>query len=367
LTISSATVTFPSVAQNGRNHAVHQNVQQSGINIPHSLLETTRLSQAEALTLWRESVGALYDVRTFAGEDARFDFRAEAYHFGEIVLTAYRCTAQTFDRSRTRIGRDGFDHITLQFCLSGRHGRRDGPGGSEAGPGDLFVADLAQPQATGTSDFDSLNLTVPRRLLAPLLDAPDEQNLRRIPGAAPLATLLRNHLLGLFKSAPMMSARDAEAVVHPTITLAAAVLNSDRTVEDPSGLDPILTAQIRRFLGESAASPTLTADYVAARFGISRRKLSYLMEPHGGFASCLREHRLHLAYTMLRDPVQRGTAIADVAQNCGFAWRTNFARTFRHRYGMTPQETRALAAQRLPAFHGNVSGRNMWEWIQMLR
>lgn len=346
---------------------MHQNAQKSWIRIPQSLLETTRLSHAEALTLWRESIGALYDVRPFAGEDARFDFRAEAYHFGEIVLTAYRCTAQTFDRSRTRIGRDGFDHITLQFCLSGRHGRRDGPGGSEAGPGDLFIADLAQPQATGTTDFDSLNLTVPRRLLAPLLDAPDEQNLRRIPGAAPLTTLLRNHLIGLFKSAPMMSMREADAVVHPTLTLAAAVLNSETAVEDPTGLDPVVTAEIRRFLSENAASTTLTADQVAARFGISRRKLSYLLEPHGGFASCLREHRLYLAYNMLRDPAQRGTAIADVAQNCGFAWRTNFARTFRHRYGMTPQETRALAAQRLPAIRGNLSGRNMWEWIQMLR
>ncbi|MFA6112657.1 MAG: helix-turn-helix domain-containing protein [Sphingomonas sp.] len=346
---------------------MHQNAQQGGLRIPHSLLETTRLSPARALTLWRESIGALYDVRACAGEDSRFHFRAEAYHFGEIVLTAYRCSAQTFDRSRTRIGRDGFDHITLQFCLSGRHGRRDGSGGSEAGPGDLFIADLAQPQATETSDFDSLNLTVPRRLLAPLLDAPDEQNLRRISGTAPLTTLLRNHLIGLFKSAPVMSAREAEAVIRPTLTLAAAVLNSETPVDDASGLDPILTAQIRHFLSEGAASTALTAEQVAARFGISRRKLSYLMEPHGGFASCLREHRLHLAFTMLRDPAQRGTAVADVAQHCGFAWRTNFARTFRRRYGMTPQETRALAAQRLPAFQGDVSGRNMWEWIQMLR
>lgn len=346
---------------------MHRNAQQARIRIPHSLLETARLSPAAALTLWRESIGTLYEVRACAGEGARFQFRAEAYHFGEIVLTAYRCSAQTFDRSRARIGRDGIDHITLQFCLSGRHGRRDGSGGSEAGPGDLLVADLAQPQATETSDFDSLNLTVPRRLLAPLLDAPDDQNLRHISGAGPLPVLLRNHLIGLFQSAPLMSGREAEAVVRPTLTLAAAVLNSETPLEHTAGLDPILTAQIRRFLGEEAASAVLTAEQVAAHFGISQRKLSYLMEPHGGFASCLREQRLHLAYTMLRNPAHRGTAIADVAQSCGFTWRTNFARTFRRRYGMTPQETRALAAQRLPAFQDDVSCQNMWEWIQMLR
>jgi AraC-like DNA-binding protein len=346
---------------------MHPNAQQPGIRIPHSLLETTRMSQAGALTLWRESIGALYDVRVCASEDARFQFRAEAYHFGEIVLTAYRSSAQTFDRSRARIGRDGIDHLTLQFCLSGRHGRRDGSGGSEAGAGDLLVADLAQPHATQTSDFDSLNVTIPRRLLAPLLDAADEQNLRRRSGAGPLPTLLRSHLIGLFQSAPLMSEQEAEAVVRPTLSLAAAVLNSENLLEDVVCLDPILTAQIRRFLSDEAASADLTAELVAARFGISRRKLTYLMEPYGGFASCLREHRLQRAYTMLRQPAQRGTAIADIAQSCGFAWRTNFARTFRRRYGMTPQEARMLAAQHLPALPGDVSGRNMWEWIQMLR
>lgn len=36
---------------------MHQNAQQPGSRIPHSLLETTRMSQAGALTLWRESIG----------------------------------------------------------------------------------------------------------------------------------------------------------------------------------------------------------------------------------------------------------------------------------------------------------------------
>ncbi|WP_171982551.1 helix-turn-helix domain-containing protein [Sphingomonas sp. LM7] len=319
------------------------------------------------MTLWQESVGTLYEVRTRGSESARFHFRAEAFHFGQIVLTAYRSTPQTFDRSRARIGRDGLDHITLQFCLSGRHGERDGPAGSEAGPGDLLIADLAQRQATATSAINSLNLTMPRRLLAPLLDAPDEQNLRRIAGSSPLAALLRNHMIGLFQSARTMSSAEAEAVAGPTLALAAAVLNSERPSEEAGDINPILTVQIRRFLNDAAASPDLTADQVAARFGISRRKLYYLMESHGGFASSLREHRLQLAHALLRDPAQRGKPIAEIAESCGFAWRTNFARAFRHRFGMTPQETRALAARRLPLGKDDLSGQTMWDWIRTLR
>jgi AraC-like DNA-binding protein len=346
---------------------LHDRNLELGGRIPYSLLETAQMSPIEGLTLWQETLGTLYELRPRANGAARFHFRAEAFHFGEIVLTAYRSSPQTFDRSRARIGRDGIDHITLQFCISGRHGERDGPAGSEARPGDLLIADLAQRQATATSEFNSLNLTVPRRLLAPLLDAPDEQNLRRIPGASPLAALLRNHLTGLFKSAHMMRSDEGEAIVRPTLALAAAVLNSERALEQVGDINPILTVQIRRYLHEAAASPDLTADQVAARFGISRRKLYHLMETSGGFASSLREHRLQLAHALLRDPAQRSKPVAEIAERCGFVWRTNFARAFRQRFGMTPQETRALAVQGMLSGCDDLAGKTMWDWIRTLR
>jgi len=341
--------------------------RSADFHIPHSLLDSASMDRDEALAAWQESMSALYDVRLRAHDHEGFQSRAEAFHFGDVVLTAYRCSAQTFDRSRSRIGRDGLDHYTLQFCLSGRHGRRDGPAGGEAGRGDLLIADLAQPHATATSDFDSLNLTIPRRLFAPLLNSADEHNLRLISGTAPLATLLRNHMIGLFAAARTMSGEEAESVVAPTLTLAAAVLNAEAPGDHGGVVDPILATQVRRFLSDRAADSTITAEGVAQRFGISRRKLYYLMEPQGGFIAWLRERRLHLAHDMLRDPLQRGRSISEIAQSCGFTWRTNFARTFRSRFGVTPREARALAAQHAPPPTGALTDRHMWEWIQMLR
>jgi len=339
---------------------------QTGHPIPHSLFDSAGMTDVAALAMWKDSMDAIYDVRLCA-DQAAFQARAEAFHFGEVVLTAYGCRAQIFDRSRARIGRDGVDHYTLQFCLSGRHGPRDGTVGGEAGPGDLLIADLAQPHATATSDFDSLNLTVPRRLLAPLLYAPDHQNLRRISGSTPLAALFRNHLIGLFAAAPALNAKEAASLVAPTLALAAAVLNAEAPQNVLHVVDPILTAQIHRLISDRAADPAITAEGVAARVGISRRKLYYLMEPHGGFTACVRERRLHLAHTMLRDPLQSGRSVAEIAESCGFAWRTNFARSFRARFGVTPREARALASQQLPRPEGDLAQRHMWEWIQMLR
>lgn len=342
-------------------------IAPDGAPLPHSLLDSAAMARAEALSLWKESLGAIYDVRLIGPEDAAFNCRAEAFHLGELVLTAYRCSAQTFDRPRSRIGRDGIDHYTLQFCVAGRHGRRDGTSENDAGPGDLLIADLAQPQATGTSDFDSLNLTIPRRLLAPLLTEPDHQNLRLIPGTAPLTTILRRHVGGLFQAARGMSQADADVVVGPTLALAAAVLNAGPAGAAAGLVDPILAIEVRRFLSERSADPTLTAESIAARFGISRRRLYYLMEPHGGVASCLREQRLQRARAMLRDPGHRALSVGDVAKSCGFAWRTNFARTFRQRFEMTPVEARVFASRSGPLPDGDLHHLHMWDWIRALR
>lgn len=337
------------------------------VPLPHSLFDSRVTPVAKALALWRETLGAIYDVRLIGSDETAFHCRAEAFHLGEIVVSSYRCSAQTFDRARSRIGRDGIDHYTLQFCLAGRHGRREGTREQEAGPGDLLIADLAQPQATGASDFDSLNLTIPRRLLAPLLIEPDHQNLRLLPGALPLVAIFRRHVGGLFQAASFMGQAEADALANPTLALAAAALNARPVGDIAEVLDPILAAQVRRFLSDRSADPTLAAEGVAASFGISPRRLYYLMEPQGGVASYLREQRLQRARAMLRDPDRRNLSVEDIAKTCGFAWRTNFARTFRQRFGMTPVEARTLASRSAPLPEGDLQQLHMWDWIRALR
>lgn len=333
--------------------------------IPHSVLDTAGMPPERGMAFWRESMAAFYDVR--ARSDAGFRCRAEAFHLGEIVVTAYASSAQTYDRSRLRIGRDGLDHLTLQLVLSGTHGPRDGSSEDRAGPGDLFIADLAQPQATAASDSSTLNLTMPRRLLAPLLEAPDVHNLRRIRGGTPLGALLHSHLAALFQTAPSMRAEEAEAVVRPTLELAAALLNTQLPEGSRRGIESILGGQIARFLADNAANRDLSPEGVAACFGVSRRKLYYLLEPYGGFAACLREHRLQRARAMLGDPAQRGRAVDEIAESCGFAWRTNFARSYRQRFGLSPRETRELAAQGSQRVAACAADRHMWDWIRTLR
>ncbi|WP_170990229.1 helix-turn-helix domain-containing protein [Aquamicrobium sp. LC103] len=307
-------------------------------------------------------------MRLIGGGDENLDCHAEAFHFGEVVLTYYRCAAQSFDRSRTRIGRDGLDHITFQICVSGRHGRRDRGTEDEAGPGDMLIADLAQRQATATSDFSSLNLTVPRRLLAPLLKAPDAQNLRRIPGETPLMVLLRNHLQGLHQAAPRMRRGEVATIVGPTLELAAAAVNAAVADENAAAVRMALTGEIRRHVEARIADPILSVESVAAAFAMSTRKLYYLFEPHGGFTHYVQAERLRRCRAELTDPAHRHESVAEIAGRYGFTHRKSFIRAFRRAFEMTPRETRALAAEgrSLTVWQADAA-RHMWHWIRELR
>ncbi|TPM45528.1 helix-turn-helix domain-containing protein [Mesorhizobium sp. B2-2-3] len=355
------------MAAAGSSQAVVSQRQFVDTGVQRCVLDTAGLAPRQALALWQENIGLLYDVRLRNAGDDRFHFHADAFHFGEIVLTSYGCIAQSFDRSRARISRDGLDHITVQVCLRGSHGRRDGASDEKASSGDLIVADLAQAQSTGTSDFDSLNLTMPRRLLAPFLKAPDEHNMRVISGNAPLAALLRGHLVGLYGAAPAMSRQDAEAVIGPTLELAAAAVNSAVAEENAASVHLALTSEIRRHIDAHIRSRHLTAEAIAAMFGISMRKLYYLFEPHGGLSRYIQEERLRRCRAELADPGRRHESIAEIADRYGFGHRKSFVRAFRRSFDMTPREMRAHAAHGRSQSLGHGENRTMWHWIRELR
>jgi len=335
--------------------------------VPRSVLDSAGLAPRQAIALWQENMSFFYDVCLRNGGDDRFYVHAEAFDFGEIALSSYRCVAQNFDRSRARIGRDGLDQITVQLCLRGSHGRRDGGPDEKACPGDLIVSDLAQAQSTGTSGIDSLNLTMPRRLLAPLLKAPDEHNLRVIPGNAPLTALLRGHLLSLYQAAPAMSGRDAEAVTRPTLELAAAAINSTVAEENAISVQLALSGEIRRHIDRHISGRDLAAEMIAALFGISTRKLYYMFEPHGGLSRYIQEERLRRCRAELVDPGRRHEAIGEIAGRYGFAHRKSFVRAFRRSFDMTPREMRALAAEGRGLARGHGANRSLWHWIRELR
>ena len=313
--------------------------------LPHSLTDTSMLGAKRAEQTWREAIGVIFDTRQASNAGEVLLAKVDAYMFSELALGLVHSCAQQFDRSRARLGRDGLDHFLLQFYVGGHCGRRDTQSGQCTQPGDLLICDLAQPLATMTSDFSNLTLVVPRRLLTPLAPSLDARHMNIINGALPMTELLRKHLQALHHSAPQLSKAQAQTLIAPTLQLAAAAILG--AVHEPmqAGVEQTLAAAMARHAESQLHRSDLSAQQVAAHFGVSVRKLHYLFEARGGFAAYVQKRRLERCREMLTNPEFTQLSLASIAERHGFSHMESFSRAFRRQFGITARSMRALSLE----------------------
>jgi len=339
-----------------------------GAPLPSFSFDTGRMPPKTAFSLWQEELIPHWELRLHDRDIQTFASATEGYLIGDIMLGRVRTPSQRIDRSRYRIARDGLSQYGLQFIVGGGIGRCDGGSEGWAGnTGDLFVSDLTQTQRLDARDLNVLYFSIPRHLLAPLLNNPDHHNERVVPADTPLMGLLNTHLATALQLAPSLDAAQARAVMNVTLELTAAVLNAQVAEAQADAVATAITLEIRRYIEQHVGHPGLSADTVAARFRMSRRKLYYLFEPFGGFATYVRDRRLHRIREALADPANRARTIAEIAETFGFTNYPGFVRGFRRAFEVSPREIRALAAEGHIARRER-TGDNIWhDWLLRTR
>ena len=298
------------------------------------------------MEIWRESISSLFESRPRQRAADGFRAHVEAFFLDDFVLgTGYCNSIQDFDRSPRKLARDCMDGYLLQFYQYGKSEPRAGGAEGAAGPGDLYVLDLAQPLATTASPYGNLNLLVPRHVLAPHLRQPDTCHETVLPAGQPLVTLFRDALTSFYGQVGMMTMAQAQQALRPLLDLAAVAMNGRIGETHATSVNLARFAQICRHVEDSLLNPELTAETVAAAFGLSRRSLYRAFEPFDGFAAYVKDRRLHRARAALLDPANRHLAIATLAQHHGFANPEHFSRAFRDLFGVTPREVRHIKHQ----------------------
>jgi AraC-like DNA-binding protein len=89
----------------------------------------------------------------------------------------------------------------------------------------------------------------------------------------------------------------------------------------------------------------LSANSIAAEFGLSRASLYRLFGPAGGIAKYIRKARLSRAYQEITAAEFSNRRIGFIAYQLGFKNVSAFSRLFHEVYGVTPGEARERARQ----------------------
>lgn len=333
-----------------------------GQAVPRSVFDSSGLPPRKAFALWQEQLDHLAEAR-LATDVEGFQVRSEAAILDRLVLGNTRNTTYLYDRSRFRVARDNVDHYMLHFFRKGRLICRKSGTGEAIKPGDMMLADLANPESVAIVDLDVVNIVIPRSTLAPLLSEPDANGLRHFSGDDILVKLLYDHVSTLHAQSHHITVDQARALAPALLEMAAAAINGGISDDTRRGVSSTLRQAICRYVGVNALAAELTPERIASRFAISPRKLSYLFQTDGGIANYILSERLRLARLALMNPAQRGRTIAEIAQVHGFAHRTSFIRAFERTYGLTPSQQRALAAEGRGMDRAPLPGPSPVRWI----
>ncbi|MFF3214797.1 helix-turn-helix domain-containing protein [Streptomyces sp. NPDC002886] len=110
-----------------------------------------------------------------------------------------------------------------------------------------------------------------------------------------------------------------------------------------------LLARIDTFIGHNLGDPELSPSVVAARHGLSLRRLQLLFRERGeSVAAAIRRRRLERCHEDLTDPERLAVPVHTVALRWGFTNASVFSRLFRETYGAGPRALRRAAAQSAP-------------------
>jgi AraC-like DNA-binding protein len=183
--------------------------------------------------------------------------------------------------------------------------------------------------------------------LAPLVPGIDMEPYRVFPASGPGAALLVGYA-DLLRSVEPGTPNSAELAAKHLCELTALVLEgrADRERSGPS-IRAVRLELVKTDILQRLPQPGLSVEDVARRQGVSVRYIHKLFETEGvSFSEYVRERRIELAYRMLQNPHGGERRISMVAFDCGFGDISNFNRTFRRRYGITPSELLAQSLKR---------------------
>jgi AraC-like DNA-binding protein len=165
-------------------------------------------------------------------------------------------------------------------------------------------------------------------------------------GSSPLGPLLHAHLAELARL-PELHDDAAIALERPTVDLVRALMSiaggDDQSAR--GSLSHTLATRIMIHLRGRLSDPGLTAESVAAHFGISKRYLYVVLaQIDVTFGDWVRTERLRRAAESLRDPSMAGASVAAIARNAGFVDHSSFSRAFREYFGCTPSTYRGTGS-----------------------
>ncbi len=264
----------------------------------------------------------------------------------DVTVSRSRTAGSRFKRTIKSIAQSPNDQL-LVVCYTRGHFMLETAGTTRrVEPGEVAFIDLSQEVLIEAPAVENISLAISRRKLEEMLPFLDDAHCF-VREQGPLTTLLLGMMKQVLTMGPTISVPDARAIASAIVQVAVSCLEplSRQQVEPSSGSSTVSLVSIKAAIGRRLADPELSPQVLLDEFGMARSTLYRLFEPLGGVSTYITERRLHYAFRTMVDPVQQRLRISQLAFKLGFSHPSAFTRAFKDRFGLSPKDVRALAAQ----------------------
>ncbi|TDR90232.1 helix-turn-helix domain-containing protein [Enterovirga rhinocerotis] len=307
-------------------------------------LSTDMVDRSVRTEFWRDVSSILYDITPVDdGRAQELTGSVQSQPFGSMILGHTTFNRQICRRTPKIIVRSALDFYIVQLVLSGDY-RGDFNGVNfHARPGDVFILDLAQVLDSEKEAGARISLVLPRPVLDKCLPG------RRLHGLIldrrrATTRLLADYLIGIEKVVGDLAPNEIPAVQESVSVLLASAVEGAGEHRAPLTVSRPMRQRILYYIDSNLGDPLLGPDRVMRRFRVSRSHLYRAFEPDGGVARIIRAKRLDHAYHLLRGSAGGRVSVKEVARRCGISEGTDFAKSFKVRFGLTPSQLRGVAA-----------------------
>ena len=327
---------------------------------------------AELFAQWRDALGEVFEVRATPAEIAEFRGEIDVHASARYVLSASRNSPLSLVLRSASGAQDRFA-ICLQ--INGSAAGLAGDCHKQADPGDVMFVDLSQAllirQSAPEGLVDGVTLWAARDRILPLVSDENALHGLILKAHSPAGAVIGATMLAFARSAAKMTLIEFDVLAEGLVALAAkSVAPMLVRASDGAAVPPLASfVAVRRYIDRNLAEPDLSADSIAAAFGLSRASLYRLFEPAGGIAKYIRKARLSRAFQEITAAERSNRRIGHIAYTLGFKNVSAFSRLFHEVYGVTPGEARQRARQTVAKPEYAVPaqpGESLTRWLEAL-
>ncbi|MFI7022815.1 helix-turn-helix domain-containing protein [Micromonospora sp. NPDC049900] len=327
--------------------------------LPSHTFDLASFPERDRFDIWTELISKGVSPSQFTSpHSANFDGFSRTIDLGVPQITMFRYLGLTMNRSHRMIRRGDPEIYQLALPLIGGCALVQERRESVVRPAEFTFISSSRP-------YECIHLpeTAPGRGLRPpprptaktiainipqsAIPLPPDKVQRLLATRLPsegMASLLAQFVTQVAQHPERFRPSDAGQLGSMTLDLVSATLAQHLDLEAALPVEArqqVVRAQIDAFINEHLADPDLNARAVAAAHHISLRTLYRLWKGEdASVAELIRRRRLEQCRRDLANPLLADRPIYAVASRWGLGDRSQFARLFRARYGMSPQEYR---------------------------